>query len=222
MRVSTEVQGTYTQVNTLDIIKVVETELTNVGLTHYIKHSPKQKLITWRLPDVKIDDGDSILNGQIYLRNSMTPGVALTLYIGAYRFICSNGLVVGVGEGGKVIHRTGPKINNFVDTIPALIHNGVINLQDQLQETVEENTGITVRNPIDIVASLPIQHSIKESVIEHICNGTATENINNVWGLYNYVNEITRKKSRSTGSALEKDIGLLQHIQLLTLNQKAV
>jgi hypothetical protein len=216
--ITSTIQGTYTQVHTMSIVQAVESELRSRGLDYQaIGASSKQRkqILTWRLPDVVITDGDSKMNGQIYLRNSEIPGTALTLLIGAYRFICTNGLVIGAGEGGRVIHRTGPRIEEFLQQVPVMIRNGLVNLQDELQDTIDLNRAVPVSDPISVVASLPIQKTVKDTVIASICTGRVTENVQDQWGLYNYINEVTRKHSRSTQSALTKDIGLLDHIQLL-------
>lgn len=219
--INTQAIGSYLQVNTADIVSVAETTLKALGLDYYRHTSNNGKITQFKLPDVRIDDGDSGMTGQIYIRNSMVPGTALTVLVGAYRLICQNGLVIGVGEGGRVIHRVGQKAEDFVSQLPEMINRSVINLERTLQDTIDEHQAITVADPLDVVLSLPIQNSVKESVILDVTTGRVTEDIGNVWGLYNYVNEATRKKSRSWSSALTKDIGLIDHIKLLAENQVA-
>lgn len=219
MTISTTIQGSYTQVKTSDVAELVTNQLKLLGLESYHKIGNSReggnKLNRWMLPEIEVNDGDSKLTGQVYLRNSDTPGTALTLMIGAFRFICANGLVVGIGEGGRVTHRTGPKIEDFVGNMEMMINRSLINLKDDLQYTIDENRAIPVADPIGIVASLPIQKTAKETLIYNIATGNVTENVKDVWGLYNFTNEVIRKHSRSADSALNKDIGLLDHIKLL-------
>jgi hypothetical protein len=175
----------------------------------------KCKVARYRLMDIEINDGLSALRPEIYFRNSEVPGTALMLYIGAYRFICANGLVLGVGDGGRLIHRVGSTADHFVNGIEQMIQRSIIHLVDDLQDQITDAQSIQIKDPISIVGNLPIQATVKEAAINRIFLGTTKENIGTAWGLYNEVNELTRRRTKKENTAIEKDIGLLDHIKLL-------
>lgn len=219
--ITTQAHGSYLQISTNDIDALIRKELNSQGLGFQAtKPASDSRITRYRLNDIKINDGLSQLTPEIYFRNSETPGTALMIYIGAYRFICANGLVLGVGEGGRLIHRVGQTATNFVDGIETMIRSSIVHLVDDLQDTIDSVVNTPVNNAIDIVASLPIQATVKQDVISSIVLGKTKENINTVWGLYNEVNARTRLRTKKSNVALEKDIGLLDHITLL--NQYAV
>jgi len=211
-------QGTYKFVETDSILAVIERTLTDQGLNWDRVTKEHGKLHTYRLPDIRINDGKSDMVGQIYFKNSETPGTALSLYIGAYRFICANGLIVGVGEGGRLIHRVGPTADQFLVGLVTMVETSVDSLRYELQNTIDENINTPVVSPLSIIGNLPIQKSVKDSLFTRYFTGTLRDDITNVWGLYNNINELVRKHSRSASGAAYKDIGLLEHIKILNEN----
>lgn len=219
--IKTEAQGKYLKIDTNDIHNLIQKELKTQGLQYQCTSPHGDSRITrYRLSDIAIDDGFSQLTPEIYFRNSETPGTALMLYIGAYRFICANGLVLGVGEGGRLIHRVGQTADQFVSGMESMIRTSIVHLVDDLQDNIDA-AQVPVNNAIEIVASLPIQATVKQDVITAIALGRTKENISTVWGLYNEVNLKTRLRTKKSNVALEKDIGLLDHITLLNQYTKA-
>lgn len=214
--IKTEKQGSYLRISSADVHSLIRRELDLQGLNYQCTSPGSDNRISrYRLTDISIEDGLSQLTPEIYFRNSETPGTALMLYIGAYRFICANGLVLGVGDGGRLIHRVGQTADQFVAGMEQMIRSSLISLTDDLQETIDSARAAPVSNPIEIVASLPIQNRVREDVIRSIALGATKENVNTVWGLYNEVNARVRVRSRGPNTALAKDIGLLDHITLL-------
>ena len=220
--IKTEAQGKYLKISTNDIHDLIQKELKHQGLEYQCTSPQGDSRITrYRLNDIKIDDGLSQLTPEIYFRNSEVPGTALMLYIGAYRFICANGLVLGVGDGGRLIHRVGQTADIFVNGIEEMIRRSLITMTDDLQETIDTSKAIKVNNAIEIVASLPIQATVKQDALNKIVLGKTKEDISTVWGLYNEVNMLTRLRTKKSNVALEKDIGLLDHITLINQYTKA-
>jgi len=220
--IKTEAQGKYLKISTNDIHALIQKELNTQGLAYQCTQPQGDSRITrYRLHDIKIDDGLSQLTPEIFFRNSEVPGTALMLYIGAYRFICANGLVMGVGDGGRLIHRVGQTADTFVAGISDMISRSVVHLVDDLQDVITESRSIKVNNAIDIVASLPIQATVKQDALNKIILGNTKEDVSTVWGLYNEVNMLTRLRTKKSNVALEKDIGLLDHIKLLNQYTKA-
>ena len=214
--IRTEAQGKYLKISTNDVHNLILKELANQGLAYSsVSPSSDSRITRYRLNDVKIDDGLSQLTPQIYFRNSEVPGTALMLYIGPYRFICANGLILGVGDGGRLIHRVGQTADHFVAGIETMIRRSLITMTEDLQEVIDTSRSIKVDNAIDVVASLPIQATVKQDVISSIILGGTKEEVSTVWGLYNEVNARVRMRTKKSNVALEKDIGLLDHITLL-------
>lgn len=208
-------QGTYKYISTDSMLTVIRESLQTQGLTFTEITNRGGKIHTYRLHDINITDGISEMKGQIYFRNSEVPGTALMLYIGAYRFICANGLVLGVGEGGRLIHRVGPTADDFLGGIAPMIAVSIDRLQYDLQDTITESLATPVADPISIVGNLPIQNTVKDMFINRLYNNSLRDDSNNVWGLYNNVNELTRMRTKKANTAIGKDIGLLEHINLL-------
>jgi hypothetical protein len=221
MTITTVNHGSYLQISSNDVNGLIRKELTDRGLNYYAATSDNGKITRYRLTDIKINDGLTELQPEIFFRNSETPGTALMLYIGAYRFICANGLVLGVGDGGRLIHRVGQTADTFVAGISDMISRSVIHLVDDLQDVITESRAIKVNNAIEIVASLPIQATVKQDALNKIVLGRTKEDVSTVWGLYNEVNALTRLRTKKANNALEKDIGLLDHIKLLNQYTKA-
>jgi hypothetical protein len=67
---------------------------------------------------------------EIVVVNSYDGSTSLSMFLGAYRFICANGLMVGTGFGGQSVRhigdiqeRTSDGINKLVASIPKMVHN---------------------------------------------------------------------------------------------------
>lgn len=215
-KIQTHEDGTYLFINSTDTIRVIESTLQKQGLNYRTVFG--KNMTRFVLPDIKIQDGDSEMTGEIMFKNGLN--CALTLFIGAYRLICANGLVIGQGVGGRVIHRVGPKAYNFVENVEQITEKTVVYLANDMQADIDYYQNEKVVNPLDVVLSLPIQNRVKESALHLLTDGHENENVKNVWGLYNFVNELTRRRSRSFDSSLNKDIGLLDHVALLASNQE--
>ena len=87
----------------------------------------------------------------------------------------------------------------------------------QVFDDALDAAGQAVKDPFQVVGSLPISDTVKHAVIRTIALGCTRpeDDVNTVWGLYNVVNEMTWNYSSRMDIALDKDIGLLGHIQLL-------
>lgn len=67
---------------------------------------------------------------EIVVVNSYDGSTSLHMFLGAYRFICANGLMVGTGFGGQSVRhvgdvnqRTADGIDKLVASIPKMVHN---------------------------------------------------------------------------------------------------
>ena len=58
---------------------------------------------TWKVPDIKVKiDNKDYVNPTLTLRNSYDGSVQLHILAGAFRLVCSNGLVIGTTISNKV------------------------------------------------------------------------------------------------------------------------
>lgn len=67
---------------------------------------------------------------EIVVVNSYDGSTSLSMFLGAYRFICANGLMVGTGFGGQSVRHVGDVnqrtidgIDKLVASIPKMVHN---------------------------------------------------------------------------------------------------
>ncbi|MBC8299862.1 MAG: DUF932 domain-containing protein [Pelagibacterales bacterium] len=66
----------------------------------------------WIIPDVKIEvDKDDYMNPEIIIKNSYDGSLQVHIMAGAFRVICSNGLVIGVVLGNKNYRHNNNNIN---------------------------------------------------------------------------------------------------------------
>lgn len=158
-----------------------------------------------------------VLVPQLYVRNRNDGRAALQFGIGIFRQVCSNGLVVSIGDSyqARIKHVSGPKANNFLDILPDILAHQIERIKTgEVFDVCYEASQVMVRDPVQVVGNLPIGKKIKDRVIDRIYFGNhyVEDQVNTAWGLYNLVNETTRIASRHEIIALEKDIGLLDHV----------
>jgi hypothetical protein len=92
-----------------------------------------------------------------------------------------------------------------------------------LEDTITEAAAIAVRDPIDVIGSLPnLTFTQKDAAIYKVVNGEFRpgDRASDVWGLYNIVNEIVRLKSRSALASANRDFNLLEEITFLAQMQE--
>jgi len=175
-----------------------------------------------KMPDYaeNIPELGGLVIPQLLLRNDNTGTKAMLVGVGLFRLVCSNGLMLSFGDAftAKVRHIDGPKAHGILDKLPGIIESQMGRIRSgEVFDDALDAVGQTVKDPYQVIGSLPIQKSIKDSIIWNISLGRTRpeDDVNTVWGLYNVVNEATRRHSSRLDIALDKDIGLLGHIQLL-------
>lgn len=161
-----------------------------------------------------------VLIPQLLLRNDNTGSKAMLIGVGLFRLVCSNGLMLSFGDAftSKVRHIDGPKAHGILDRLPGIIEAQLDRIRSgTVFDEALEAAGQLVKDPFQVVGSLPIQRTVKDYVVRQIAMGRirSEDDVNTVWGLYNVVNEALRNNSSRMDIALDKDIGLLGHIQLL-------
>lgn len=177
-----------------------------------------------KLLDLSFTHEDSIYVPTIWARNRNDGTQALSTGLGLFRFICLNGLYFGVSVfAGRLIHRAGETAEEFLSQLPNMIQDGIYQIQSgALQDTITEASDLKVADPIDIVASLPqLTERQKAATIARLSldDLRVGDRSSDAWGLYNIVNEVIRQRSRSALASANRDIGLLDDITALTLDQ---
>ena len=86
----------------------------------------QKHLIRVTHPDFK--DALQDARPEIVIVNSYNGSTALSMFLGAYRFVCANGLMVGTGFGGASVRHVG-NVNERIDT-------GIIDLVAQLPKMI--------------------------------------------------------------------------------------
>jgi hypothetical protein len=209
-------------VNNNDILEVLTKVANNRLLKAHWSKTKDRLIASIDFKEYAIDDASlgGYIVPRLYVRNCNTGGEALSIGIGLYRLICANGLMMRFNDlfSARIRHVSGPKINSFLDELPTLIENQVESITSgEVFDSAYEASQVLIKNPIDVVASLPVSNTVKDRAIAQIVNQThrAEDNPHTAWGLYNLVNELSRLRSRTEYNALNKDIGLLDHVLLL-------
>lgn len=100
------VTNTYKVVQNYSVIEAAEPILKETGavLTEAESFSNGARSIwTWKIPDIKVKvDKKDFVNPTITIKNSYDGSVQLHILAGAFRLVCSNGLVIGTTISNKV------------------------------------------------------------------------------------------------------------------------
>ena len=163
---------------------------------------------------------------RLWLKNDNTGRGAMTVGVGFFRWVCQNGLYIGVNLfGARMIHRDGPSAHNILDLLPESLNTAMESIvsgaaTDLLLDAAEAQ----VIDPIDVIGSLNIGVKAKESAIYVVASERTRpqDNPHTVWGLYNIVNEQVNRNSRSKFKAAERDMSLMADIQFLSESQVKV
>jgi hypothetical protein len=163
------------------------------------------------------------LTPRLWLRNDNTGRAALTVGIGFFRWVCMNGLYIGVNMfGTRLVHRDTVRANSVLDQLPGAMVAAMESIADgSATDIMLDAAESKVYSPIDVIGSLDIGTKAKQRAIDIILLGAnrAEDSPNTVWGLYNIVNEACRSKGRSLYRSAVKDMSLLEDIQFLSENE---
>lgn len=200
---------------------LVETAVQTAGLAytkHYQRNTAKQVVVHFRFTDYQFESVDGLMP-QITVVNSTDKSSAFRIMGGVFRLVCTNGLVAGeIFDQERIIHRQGPtferKYKSLPERIVALIEDTIVAAQafEELQsQTLDEDT------MVQIAANLTMSRKAKKATIENILlpeTRRAADQGNNVWTLFNLVNENLRKYS-SASAYTKHNEKLLENITLL-------
>jgi hypothetical protein len=159
--------------------------------------------------NTSVNVNSDLLYPQITIIDRTFSGASLKVYVGFYRIICSNGLTVSVGEtlSWSIDHRLSSAVQLMeLSRSIAAAWSQVIQAQ-----TVLANAAIASINPIQAIDNLSM-FSIrqKEQLKQALPTARPEDNVNTVYGLYNFLNEQDRLTARRGSTAyLDRDTNML-------------
>lgn len=232
------VSNKFVAIPTRDVVQVVESTLTELGLGHNgvsllsgarggdPADGFRRVLGKVELPDLAFSPGGDVsqrLVPTVCFRNGNDGTTALAFNVGAFRFVCSNGLYLGQSVfQTRVIHTDRASTWRDLEALPGAIREAVEFVAGGgLELEVEQASEERVENAIEVVASLSIPKRAKERALSLIINGTGRpeDNTNSTWGVYQTVNEAIRQTTRSLRAAALRDATLLDDVRLLAQAQ---
>jgi len=125
---------------------------------------------TWKVPDIKVKiDNKDYVNPTLTLRNSYDGSVQLHILAGAFRLVCSNGLVIGTTISNKVnkhsiynlnLNKIEESVKDTVDSIQTVFKNDFPTLI---------NTKITPKHVHNLIRMFPdfTMDSLTQYILGH-------------------------------------------------------
>lgn len=173
------------------------------------------------LDDLVKINGDSV-TPRIVMLNSYRGECAFGIHVGFIRWVCSNGMVGGDSFfSRKIIHRIGPTAEEKLAAIQDGVYDAVCYMRDQFAEDVGSMTSsvLTEDQMISVVGSLPqLSRRSKDRVINLVVKPVlrrSADRSNNLWILWNLVNEEISRARRSEVTRAIKNTELLNDIKAL-------
>ena len=153
----------------------------------------------FRIPDikVKIDDKDFV-NPEIVIKNSYDGSTEVKAYCGAYRMVCSNGLVIGYAMGqGKGIRHIGDNSEKDVeDIIERIIY--------QVTEVFDNDFPKLVETKVHSPHVAKVIELFPETVMKDLVNNLIVSNPQTYWDLLNACTFIATHKMKRSREATHK------------------
>lgn len=179
--------------------------------------------------------GDYCLAGDVvYPRimhfNSYNGECAAFTTAGFLRAACNNGMVLGNGFfGNRIIHRQGVTAETKLKQLEYQIAATAQYIKNELPTIINElaSKEVLEEEMIEIVGSLPISNTNKNWAINKIVNKDyrrAADQYNDLWILWNIVNESMAQNYRSSVRFFERNLNLIDDIMFLyedIVNRKA-
>jgi hypothetical protein len=166
-------------------------------------------------------NGDSI-TPRILVFNSYDGSSAFHIHVGFIRWACSNGMIAGDSFfSQRIVHRVGPTATQKLAELEAGVIDAVAYLRDEFENDMTELTSkeMTEESMIDVVGSLSqLSKRSKDTVIRQITLPVLrrdADKANNLWILWNLINEEIARSCRSRFSEALKNKNLLNDVKLL-------
>jgi hypothetical protein len=222
----TVAEKSYEYVPTEDVVQSVGDWLTENGyeFTARIVTGAKGKstkhIAEFTLTNVHLFAGEGGGNGKILVINSYNAECSLYVLAGAIRFCCANGIIAGEKQFfEKVVHRAGEVCRQKLMMLNEKIKIAAEYLKTQFGSKVTEMAAADLKftKAAEIVLNLTIPNQAKLLVIErihptNIAKLRKEDQPQNLWTLFNIINECIREAARHEMSEFEHNTSLMDDV----------
>ncbi len=201
----------YQRILSEDIIEQVLRQLDSNGFTNVTTTIKMRNglgtahCIEFTLHDARMPVDGGILP-KIIVFNSYNGECKCTVGVGIFRFVCSNGLMLGDNYFSVTIrHLVGDTLRRKLNSIEPGVAAALAEINTGLLSKVEQlrNERLTMEEAEDTVEQLGLSTRMYEDVVHYLrrtwsgVSGRPEDADHNMWTLFNIVNEVQRKRSRS-------------------------
>ena len=228
-QLNTDIGPSFLEISNVSLTDAFHSAASSIGGTEIDRLSSGQftkgLMLQANLRDYTVDIPElgGMITPRLWMKNVNDGGHALQVGVGFFRFICMNGIYIGVSMfGSKLIHRAGPKAESILDRLPGALNAAMVDIASgAATDILLDATEHAVIDPIDVIGSLDIGLKAKHRAIYVVAGqrNRPEDNPNTVWGLYNIVNESNRKTGKSAFRTASNDMGLLETIGFLADSQ---
>ncbi|CAB5221285.1 Protein of unknown function DUF932 [uncultured Caudovirales phage] len=162
--------------------------------------------------DTPVTINNDVCYPQIIIVDQTFAGGTLKVFVGFFRLVCSNGLVVSAGETTRwsVSHRLSSvqQLMELSSSIAAA-WSSVIKAQDVLTAAAQ-----TTVIPGKVIDGLTVfSENRREQIKRALPTARAEDVVTTAYGLYNFINELDRRSARINSTAhLDRDSNMLSNI----------
>lgn len=212
---------TFQPIQTALITKAADSALQSHRTERLYKVVSGIETVNYRMPDLAMIDGSgSAIVPQLLLRNANNRASALSINIGFFRMICSNGLFVGTATfTQRVIHRVGPKSAAFLESVEDSVQAAIAPILDgSLAAEVHylESIPVPYDDGLQAIYSLNAPDRVKVHAALRWSQPIRTEDTErSLYSLLNIVNESNRLYSGLNKASMERNIKLAEDLELL-------
>lgn len=155
---------------------------------------------------------------RIILKNKNNGTTAFTLTIGLYRYVCSNGLMLGeTAFYERIIHRKGVTFDTKMQRVHEIVANILSTIDNLIYNKISEleKVSLTLNQMVEIVDALKYPKKLTKQCKFNIrIRKRDADSANNAWILFNLINESIRDMNgRNTQAAFDRDYNLLSKIE---------
>lgn len=157
----------------------------------------------WIIPDVKIKVGEGdLLNPEIIIKNSYDGSLQVHILGGAFRLVCSNGLIIGVKMGSENFKHNKNNIN--LDNLDKKIYNTIENTHKMSHKfKLLSDTKLKENHTLKLIELFPTQMS------EYLVDYLVAQKPKTYWDLLNVATYLTSHKMKRSYQSTHKLESLL-------------
>lgn len=166
-------------------------------------------------------ESQDIGHPELIIMNSYNGECSLNFNLGFYRLICSNGLTIPMPEcdevnydSGKRRHIAGPKMSEFNRHLDERIITALEGLKG-LGAKFEQMSSVTVskEQEVTIIDQLGLTKGQRKQYDSIRAGAYGRDTEDNLWSIYNAVNEAIRRSQRSEFATEMRNIDLLANVE---------